>query len=141
MILPQDLLKPVLTYKTILDYDSNLIMQKALSLYIDNGMYLTNKKRLLARKKEEEERLKTLMDQSSLLPHLTLTHDGILLDLHQVKSLAALKHSGLPLDFFEAAYITSCPYQLAKIKSADVANVLPKLTTFFDLNVENCSYI
>ena len=51
MILPQALLKPVLTYKTILDYDSNLIMQKALSLYIDNGMYLTNKKRLLARKK------------------------------------------------------------------------------------------
>ena len=39
----QDLLKPVLTYKTILNYDSNLIMQKALSLYIDNGMHLTNK--------------------------------------------------------------------------------------------------
>ena len=107
-------------------------MQKALSLYIDNGMYLTNKKRLLARKKEEEERLNTLMDQSSLLPHLTLTHDGILLELSQVQSLAALKHSGLPLDFFEAAYITACPYQLAKIKAADVANVLPKLTTFFE---------
>ena len=131
MILPQDLLKPVLTYKTILDYDSNLIMQKALSLYIDNGMYLTNKKRLLARKKEEEASLKTLMAQSPL-PHLTLTHDGILLELSQVQSLAALKHSGLPLDFFEAAYITSCPYQLAKIKSADVTNVLPKLTPFFE---------
>ena len=72
------------------------------------------------------------MAQSPLLPHLTLTHDGILLDLHQVKSLAALKHSGLPLDFFEAAYITSCPYQLAKIKSADATNVLPKLTPFFE---------
>ena len=132
MILPQALLKPVLTYKTILDYDSNLIMQKALSLYIDNGMYLTNKKRLLARKKEEEESLETLMDQSSLLPHLTLTHDGVLVDLHQIKSLAALKHSGLSLDFFEAAYITPCPYQLAKIQSADVANVLPKLTPFFE---------
>ena len=106
-------------------------MQKALSLYIDNGMYLTNKKRLLARKKEEEASLKTLMAQSPL-PHLTLTHDGILLELSQVQSLAALKHSGLPLDFFEAAYITSCPYQLAKIKSADVTNVLPKLTPFFE---------
>lgn len=70
------------------------------------------------------------MDQSSLLPHLTLTHDGVLVDLHQIKSLAALKHSGLSLDFFEAAYITPCPYQLAKIQSADVANVLPKLTPF-----------
>ena len=105
-------------------------MHQALSLYIDNGMYLTNKKRLLARKKEEEASLKTLMAPSPLLPHLTLTHDGILLELDQVQSLASLKHSGLPLDFFEAAYITSCPYQLAKIKSADVANVLPKLTNF-----------
>lgn len=70
------------------------------------------------------------MAQSTLLPHLTLTHDGILLELSQVQSLAAVKHSGLPLDFFEAAYITACPYQLAKIKSADVANVLPKLTPF-----------
>ena len=95
-------------------------------------MYLTNKKRLLTRKKEEEASLKTLMIQSPLLPHLSLTHDGILLDLHQVKSLAAIKHSGLPLDFFEAAYITPCPYQLAKIQSADVAKVLPKLTPFFE---------
>ena len=94
-------------------------------------MYLTNKKRLLARKREVEASLKTLMAQSPLLPHLTLTHDGILLGLSQVQSLAALKHSGLPLDFFEAAYIASCPYQLAKIKSADAANVLPKLTPFF----------
>ena len=87
--------------------------------------------RLLARKNEEEASLKTLMAQSPLLPHLTLTHDGILLELSQVPSLAALKHSGLPLDFFEAAYITTCPYQLAKIKSADVTNVLPKALRLF----------
>ena len=131
MILPKELLKPVLTYKTILDYDSNLIMQKALSLYIDNGMYLTNKKRLLARRKEEETNLKTLISQSSLLSQLTLTHDGVLVDLSYVRSLAALKHSGLPLDFFEAAYIANCPYQLVKIKSADVARVLPELSSLF----------
>ena len=131
MILPKDLLKPVLTYKSILDYDSNLIMQKALSLYIDNGMYLTNKKSLLARRKEEEKNLKTLISQSSLLSQLTLTHDGVLLDLSHVKSLAALKHSGLPLDFFEAAYIASCPYQLVKIKPTDIARVLPELSSFF----------
>jgi transcriptional regulator, GntR family len=131
MILPKELLKPVLTYKTILDYDSNLIMQKALSLYIDNGMYLTNKKRLLARRKEEETNLKTLISQSSLLSQLTLNHDGVLVDLSHVRSLAALKHSGLPLDFFEAAYIANCPYQLVKIKSADVARVLPELSSLF----------
>lgn len=131
MILPKDLLKPVLTYKSILDYDSNLIMQKALSLYIDNGMYLSNKKSLLARRKEEEKNLKTLISQSSLQSQLTLTHDGVLLNLSHVKSLAALKHCGLPLDFFEAAYIASCPYQLVKIKSADVARVLPELSSFF----------
>ena len=60
MILPQALLKPVLTYKTILDYDSNLIMQKALSLYIDNGMYLTNKKATPSQKKRGRSQSKDL---------------------------------------------------------------------------------
>ena len=94
-------------------------------------MYLTNKKRLLARRKEEETNLKTLISQSSLLSQLTLNHDGVLVDLSHVRSLAALKHSGLPLDFFEAAYIANCPYQLVKIKSADVACVLPELSSLF----------
>ena len=132
MILPKNLVNPVLSYKTILDYDSNLIMQKALSLYIENGMYLTNKKRLLTRRKKEEETLQALLADSSLLPHLTLIHDGVLLDLSQVKSLASIKHSGLALDLFEEAYIGACPYQLAKIPAAAVATVLPELSNFFE---------
>ena len=132
MILPKNLVNPVLSYKTILDYDSNLIMQKALSLYIENGMYLTNKKRLLTRRKKEEETLQALLADSSLLPHLTLIHDGVLLDLSQVKSLASTKHSGLALDFFEEAYIGACPYQLAKIPAVAVATVLPELSNFFE---------
>ena len=76
--------------------------------------------------------LKALLADSSLLHHLVLIHDGVLLDLSQVKSIATLKHSGLSLDFFEDAYIGPCPYQLAKIPSAVVATVLPELTSYFE---------
>ena len=46
MVLPQALLAPVLKLKGTLDYESNLVMQKALSLYIDNGMFAKNKELL-----------------------------------------------------------------------------------------------
>ena len=43
--------KPFVAYKNILDYDSNLIMQKALSLYIDSQLFEKNR---LARLSNQE---------------------------------------------------------------------------------------
>ena len=50
----------------------------------------------------------------------------------EVQSLAAFKNTvDFQLDFFEASHHFLL-YQLLKIKSADVTNVLPKLTPFFE---------
>ncbi|MGT2907573.1 aminotransferase-like domain-containing protein [Streptococcus dentiloxodontae] len=46
LVLPQNLTRSFLDYKRLIDYDTNLIMQKALSLYIDNGMFAKNLKYL-----------------------------------------------------------------------------------------------
>ena len=46
LVLPKQLLQAFLDYKKMIDYDSNLIMQKALSLYLDNGMFAKNLKYL-----------------------------------------------------------------------------------------------
>ncbi len=40
--LPQNLVADFLQHKSLIDYDTNLIMQKALALYIDNGMFSRN---------------------------------------------------------------------------------------------------
>ena len=120
LILPNALKEAFISYKNILDYDSNLIMQKALSLYIDNQMFQKNRLALLRLQEEEKEKAQHLLEKAGLgLPYL-LTPGGILLDLKTLTSISSLKHSGLPLDFFESAYIDPCPYRYAKIRYQDL---------------------
>ncbi|CAG5927831.1 exopolyphosphatase domain protein [Streptococcus pneumoniae GA04672] len=57
------------------------------------------------------------------LPHYPL-HDGLLLDLRQYPKIASLKHSQPGLDFFEEAYLSTCPYQFAKVSLDNLENVL-----------------
>ncbi|HFU3800781.1 TPA: PLP-dependent aminotransferase family protein [Streptococcus suis] len=54
--LPVELVSPFLQNKSLIDYDTNLIMQKALSLYIDNGMFARNTSLLV--QNQERNRLK-----------------------------------------------------------------------------------
>ncbi|MGQ7553699.1 aminotransferase-like domain-containing protein [Streptococcus suis] len=44
--LPNQLRDTFIKHKSLIDYDTNLIMQKALSLYIDNGMFTRNTQHL-----------------------------------------------------------------------------------------------
>ena len=120
LLLPDSVKKPFIAFKSILDYDSNLIMQKALSLYIDNQMFQKNRLALLRLQEEEKEKAQHLLEKAGLgLPYL-LTPGGILLDLKTLTSISSLKHSGLPLDFFESAYIDPCPYRYVKIRYQDL---------------------
>ena len=105
LLLPSDIQSAFIAYKKAVDYDSNLIMQKALSLYIDNLMFEKNRLFLLNR-------------------------DGILLDLRGLKSVSSFKHSNLPLDFFESSYIHDCPYQYAKIRYENLEKTLQHLNKY-----------
>ncbi|WP_432215583.1 PLP-dependent aminotransferase family protein [Streptococcus suis] len=64
--LPKELLHPFLQYKSLIDYDTNLIMQKALSLYIDNGMFARNTRHLVVMGQEEEIQMRKLLAASQL---------------------------------------------------------------------------
>lgn len=46
LVLPPNLKTTFLSHKGLIDYDTNLIMQKALSIYLDNGMFKKNIKKL-----------------------------------------------------------------------------------------------
>ncbi|AND79336.1 GntR family transcriptional regulator [Streptococcus pantholopis] len=68
LVLPQPLLQRFLDYKKLIDYDTNLIMQKALSLYLDNGMFAKNlrflKNVFQKQMQQAEENLKAVSDYS-----------------------------------------------------------------------------
>ncbi len=46
VVLPPNLKATFLAHKGLIDYDTNLIMQRALSVYLDNGMFQKNIKKL-----------------------------------------------------------------------------------------------
>ncbi|HGK1005720.1 TPA: PLP-dependent aminotransferase family protein, partial [Streptococcus pneumoniae] len=111
-------------YKNILDYDSNLIMQKALSLYIDSQLFEKNRLARLTNHESYQKQIEERITKTPCpLPHYPL-HDGLLLDLRQYPKIASLKHSQLGLDFFEEAYLSTCPYQFAKVSLDNLENVL-----------------
>ena len=121
-----------MAYKNILDYDSNLIMQKALSLYIDSQLFNKNRLARLSNQETYQKQLKERLATTPCpLPHFPL-HDGLLLDLRQYPKIASLKHSQLGLDFFEEAYLDVCPYQFAKVSLENLENVLNYLKAELD---------
>lgn len=128
--LPPQIRQTFLAYKRAVDYDSNLIMQKALSLYIDNLMFEKNRLALLTRLEQDKQKAQTLLDQARLPLPYQLTANGVLLDLRVLPSVSALKHSGLALDFFEESYIQPCPYQYAKLGYEDLAANLKKVKNY-----------
>ena len=130
LALPPQIRETFLSYKIAVDYDSNLIMQKALSLYIDNLMFEKNRLGLLNRLETEKNKARFLLDSINFpLPH-QLTTDGVIFDLKSLPSVSSLKHSKLPLVFFESSYIQTCPYHYAKLGFDDLKENLEKFKEY-----------
>ena len=132
LILPNALKKAFVSYKNILDYDSNLIMQKALSLYIDSRLFEKNRLARLTLQENYQTQIKKVLEENTCpLPHYPL-HDGLLLDLRDYPKITSLKHSSLKLDFFEMAYLDACPYQFAKVSLENLEELLEYIKAELD---------
>lgn len=132
LILPNTLKDAFVSYKNILDYDSNLIMQKALSLYIDSQLFEKNRLARLSLQENYQAQIKKVLEENTCpLPHYPL-HDGLLIDLRNYPKIASLKHSSLKLDFFEKAYLDACPYQFAKVSLENLEELLEYIKTELD---------
>jgi len=132
LILPNALKEAFVSYKNILDYDSNLIMQKALSLYIDSQLFEKNRLARLTLQENYQTRIKEVLEKNTCpLPCYPL-HDGLLLDLRTYPKIASLKHSSLKLDFFEKAYLDACPYQFAKVSLENLEELLEYIKAELD---------
>ena len=132
LLLPNAIKEAFVTYKNILDYDNNLIMQKALSLYIDSQLFEKNRLARLALQEKSQKHIQQLLQSYPIsLPSYPL-HDGLLLDLRNYPSIASLKHSPLELDFFESSYLANCPYHFAKVPLENIEETLSYLKTELD---------
>ena len=132
LILPNALKEAFVSYKNILDYDSNLIMQKALSLYIDSQLFEKNRLARLTLQENYQTQIKKVLEENTCPLPYYLLHDGLLLDLRNYPKIASLKHSSLKLDFFEKAYLNACPYQFAKVTLENLEELLQYIKAELD---------
>lgn len=83
LVLPKDLVEEFLAYKNLMDYDTNLIMQKALSIYLDNGMFAVNTAKLKQRYQQKRQRLEQVLTKAELAVPYHLANDQLILQLPQ----------------------------------------------------------
>lgn len=119
--LPQQLKTAFIRHKSLIDYDTNLIMQKALSLYIDNGMFARNTQHLHRVHLAQRMTMQTLLEPFSLdLPYriskgsVTFQLRKGLFSPHLAKQMeGATFFQGEEHDFLQIQYGTDFDKQLA----------------------------
>ena len=76
-------------------------MQKALSLYIDNGMFARNTQHLKDLHFQQVEEMKTLLESADLACPYQISREKLILALQPAQLTASLKHSSIPFELVE----------------------------------------
>lgn len=102
VVLPPALVTTFLDEKSLIDYDTNLIMQKALSLYIDNGMFVRNTQNLRSQHLQQVTEMEKIARKVGLTPPYQISREKFILELPQEQLTPALKHSQIAFELIEA---------------------------------------
>ncbi len=101
VVLPPALVQTFLEEKSLIDYDTNLIMQKALSLYIDNGMFARNTQHLRNLYAQQTEEMKSLVESVILSCPYQISREKLIIRLEPEQLTTSLKHSLIPFELIE----------------------------------------
>ncbi|MBF0777404.1 PLP-dependent aminotransferase family protein [Streptococcus cuniculi] len=112
IVLPRQLRETFLQHKSLIDYDTNLIMQKALSLYVDNGMFARNTRHLHQLKQTHDADMKEMIADTHLTYPYHIAHEMLTIQLPKGRITARLKHgitdgqiiAGLAHDYLQLPY-------------------------------------
>ncbi|MDQ8759811.1 aminotransferase-like domain-containing protein [Streptococcus ruminantium] len=112
--LPKQLHNIFIKHKRLIDYDTNLIMQKALSLYIDNGMFSRNTRHLQQIHHSQLADMKTCLEKYSVNIPYCLSKKSVTFQLDKGSIIPAIQHqlagmsyfSGREYDFLQMHYNT-----------------------------------
>ncbi|MGT2665801.1 aminotransferase-like domain-containing protein [Streptococcus rifensis] len=122
VVLPGALVKPFLSYKQLIDFDTNLIMQKALSLYIQNGMFAKNKQALQARLQHNEALNQAILDKANCSLPYRLLNQQVIFQINpknlSKQQLAQFK----PFDQLHSHFADRNPLTYVRVTGADQLN-------------------
>ena len=104
VVLPNALIKEFKKRKQLLDSDSNLLMQKTLALFIQNGLFEKHRQKMVAHYHEKSQQFKQLLEQSTVeKTHLHGTQ--LLLEISQLSLLKEKLDLEITINTLEDAYI------------------------------------
>ena len=104
VVLPNALVKEFEKRKQLLDFDSNLLMQQTLALFIQNGLFEKHRQKMVAHYHEKSQQFRQLLEQSTVeKTHLHGTQ--LLLERSQLSLLKEKLDLEIRIDTLEDAYI------------------------------------
>ena len=104
VVLPNALIKEFEKRKQLLDFDSNLLMQKTLALFIQNGLFEKHRQKMVAHYHEKSQLFRKLLEQSTVeKTHLHGTQ--LLLERSQLSLLKKKLDLEIRIDTLEDTYI------------------------------------
>lgn len=111
VVLPNALIKEFEKRKQLLDFDSNLLMQKTLALFIQNGLFEKHRQKMVAHYHEKSQQFRQLLEQSTI-EKTTLHGTQLLLENSQLSHLKEQLDSEITIDTLEDAYIEEITPQM-----------------------------
>ena len=114
VVLPNALIKEFEKRKQLLDFDSNLLMQKTLALFIQNGLFEKHRQKMVAHYHEKSQQFRQLLEQSTI-EKTTLHGTQLLLENSQLSHLKEQLDSEITIDTLEDAYIEEITPQIVSL--------------------------
>lgn len=114
IILPSALTQAFLDHKKMIDYDTNLIMQKALSLYLDSGLFEKNLNYLKQVFQKQSHKAEAMLAQFPAIEHFSTSLQGLVLELPQNHHLGDLKFTN-KINYLETNYLSSAEKKFIKL--------------------------
>lgn len=104
VVLPNALIKEFEKRKQLLDFDSNLLMQKTLALFIQNGLFEKHRQKMVAHYHEKSQQFRQLLELSEIeKKHLHGTQ--LWIERSQLSLLKEKLNLEITIDTLEDAYI------------------------------------
>ena len=114
VVLPNALIKEFEKRKQLLDFDSNLLMQKTLALFIQNGLFEKHRQKMVAHYHEKSQLFRQLLELSAI-EKTTLHGTQLLLENSQLSHLKEQLDSEITIDTLEDAYIEEIIPQIVSL--------------------------
>lgn len=126
VVLPPNLKATFLAHKGLIDYDTNLIMQRALSVYLDNGMFQKNIKKLRDLFQQTMEKSRESIENAKISTPYQISPRHITWQLPKGLSLEKFK-AKKQIRFLESSFISPTSETYLQIAHGKELNYFLKL--------------